>query len=733
MDVSPIYIVSKGRWDKLLTAKALDLVGVPYRVIVEADQRDKYARYVDEQLLLVLPQRYLDEYDTCDDLGGSKSKGPGAARNFALDHAIESGAAYHWVMDDNLHDFHRLHKNLKVPLRTPNGFIATEAFARRFANVPLAGLNYYSFCKTGDAVPPFVANTRVYSCILIRNDIGLRWRARYNEDTDLSLRVLKRGDCTIQMNAFLCGKVTTQRMKGGNTDEFYGAEGTRPKSDMIEQLHPDVAKVVWRFNRWHHHVDYSPFKANRLVLRDDWREAQGTDPSKLGFTLTTVDVARKDETPAYWNQREDKTMTAQENHLTPDEHSDLVGGSTAARRIGCPRSYQLEKLGPPDKGSSYAREGTALHEMMALILGQGKDPEELLPFTFTHEVEGWAFTVDHDLWEDKGQPALEAFDDYLDEQEALHGDEMRLLIEKRVEFPDIAGAFGTSDIMGLCGGEVYVMDWKFGHGIVSTKENKQLMFYATGALSTFSEFFGDVTTKTPVHLSIIQPASDPVCRTWSTTVGRLDDFTDELIDAVEEAKQDKARMARGEWCKFARCKTICPLHTNPLGVLAEHMQDLEKETGKPKLSEAVKADPKALDWAALMAEMLPVVEVVEDWCDEVRKQAKNLAEDGEKIEGYKLVEQTGRGRKWAVGVEELKKFFKNRKYTLDQYMPRSVISMPQAEKMLKKDKRTIPEDMIAQPSVTGHKLVREETEGDEVVTTASKVQQLANKLGAAAE
>jgi hypothetical protein len=33
---------------------------------------------------------------------------------------------------------------------------------------------------------------------------------------------------------------------------------------MLADLHPDVAKVVWRFNRWHHHVDYRAFKQNKL-------------------------------------------------------------------------------------------------------------------------------------------------------------------------------------------------------------------------------------------------------------------------------------------------------------------------------------------------------------------------------------------------------------------------------------------------------------------------------------
>ena len=53
-------------------------------------------------------------------------------------------------------------------------------------------------------------------------------------------------------------------MRGGNSADFYDAEGTLPKSQMLADLHPDVAKVVFKFNRWHHHVDYAGFKNNRL-------------------------------------------------------------------------------------------------------------------------------------------------------------------------------------------------------------------------------------------------------------------------------------------------------------------------------------------------------------------------------------------------------------------------------------------------------------------------------------
>jgi len=264
----PIYIPSKKRWHSRLTIKSLEYMNVPFSVIVEADEFDDYAKVVDKSKILILPQKYLDEYDTFDDLGFSKSKGPGAARNFAWDHSIEKGFKFHWVMDDNLDAFHRLNRNDKWEVSSGTIFKIMEDFVLRYGNIAMAGPNYYSFAKRTDSVAPFILNTRIYSCNLIRNDTPYRWRGRYNEDTDLSLRMLKDGWCTVQFNAFLQGKVTTQRMVGGNTEVFYSKEGTYNKSKMLEDMHPDVAKVVWRFNRWHHHVDYRPFKKNKLIFKD---------------------------------------------------------------------------------------------------------------------------------------------------------------------------------------------------------------------------------------------------------------------------------------------------------------------------------------------------------------------------------------------------------------------------------------------------------------------------------
>ena len=270
----PIYIVSKGRADSRLTSKSLEAMGVPYFIVVEEQEYVDYAKVIDPRKILILDKAYQRNYDTFDALGSSKSKGPGAARNFAWDHSISIGAKWHWVMDDNINMFFRLNHNLKVPVSDGTCFYVMEEFCLRYTNVGMAGPNYFMFASRKSKMPPYVLNTRIYSCNLIRNDVGIRWRGRYNEDTDLSLRLLKARWCTVQFNAFLQGKTTTQVLKGGNTDAFYAGEGTMPKSKMLVDMHPDVAKVVWRFKRWHHHVDYGQWKKMPLIAKPYAKQPQ---------------------------------------------------------------------------------------------------------------------------------------------------------------------------------------------------------------------------------------------------------------------------------------------------------------------------------------------------------------------------------------------------------------------------------------------------------------------------
>lgn len=283
---APVYIVSKGRATTGRTWKYLEEMGVPYHVVVEAAERDAYADVLGAERVLVLPQEYLDKYDTCDALGDTKSKGPGAARNFAWEHSILTAARWHWVMDDNIKGFYRLNHNMKLHVSDGTIFRAMEDFCARYMNVAMAGPQYHTFAYKNKKWAPFVLNTRIYSCNLIRNDVRYRWRGRYNEDTDLSLRMLKGKWCTVQFNAFLQDKTTTQVMKGGNNADFYEKEGTAPKSEMLVRLHPEVAKLITRWGRTHHYVDYRRFKDVTLVRRPGVEITDGVD--EYGMELVAV-------------------------------------------------------------------------------------------------------------------------------------------------------------------------------------------------------------------------------------------------------------------------------------------------------------------------------------------------------------------------------------------------------------------------------------------------------------
>lgn len=256
----PLYIPSKGRWDSRLTSKALEAMSIPYFIVIEEQEYDNYASVISPDMILVLDKKYQREYDTCDNLGDSKSKGPGPARNFIWDHSIKNGFAWHWVMDDNIKGFLRWNHSQKEKVNNGDIFWWMEEFVLRYKNIGMAGPNYSMFLPArSNDYPPFHQNTRIYSCNLIRNDVPFRWRGRYNEDTILSLDMLKAGWCTIIFNAFLQEKVRTQTLSGGNTEEFYNKEGTKAKSEMQVRVHPDCSKLVMRYGRIHHEVDYKRF------------------------------------------------------------------------------------------------------------------------------------------------------------------------------------------------------------------------------------------------------------------------------------------------------------------------------------------------------------------------------------------------------------------------------------------------------------------------------------------
>ena len=281
----PMYIVSKGRADTMFTSRSLSRMEIPHYIVIEPQDLESYEKALDtfnmREYVTLLVAPFSNHGD-----------GPGRARNWAWDHSISIGATSHWVLDDNISDFYRLHNNERIRFESGVGFQVMEDFVSRYDNVYIAGPQYRFFIDPNQKYPAYVANTRIYSTLLIRNDCKHRWRGRYNEDTDICLRVMKDGDSCLQFNAFMQGKAATQTVSGGNTAEFYHAEntendnfketgynteGTVNKSQMLVDMHPDVARLVWRYGRWHHFVDYGPFKTNKLKFKSGYDRPTGTN------------------------------------------------------------------------------------------------------------------------------------------------------------------------------------------------------------------------------------------------------------------------------------------------------------------------------------------------------------------------------------------------------------------------------------------------------------------------
>lgn len=254
----PIYVISKGRWDSRLTVKALEKIGIKFFVVIEPQEYENYAAVIDENKLLVLPFSNL-------------GNGSIPARNWVWEDSIKRGYKRHWILDDNLAWFAYISNNKKTKVKDSVCFRFIEDFTDKYENIGMSGMQYEMFTPSNANRRPFIFNTRVYSCILLNNEINHRWRGRYNEDTDLSIRILKDGWCTILSNIFVCKKMRTMTMKGGNTDLLYKDDGRYQMALSLKRQHPEILKIKRKFGRWQHSVDYRPFRKNKLIRKEGYK------------------------------------------------------------------------------------------------------------------------------------------------------------------------------------------------------------------------------------------------------------------------------------------------------------------------------------------------------------------------------------------------------------------------------------------------------------------------------
>lgn len=268
----PIYVPSKGRFENCITAKFLDGDRVPFRLVVEPQERDEYSSRFGDERVLVLP------------FSNRGSVIP--ARNWIKRHATEEGHERHWQLDDNIQDIWRHYRGERLHCRSGIALAVSEDFVDRYQNVAVAGLDYVMFAMFPKK--PFSMNTRVYSCSLILNRISHEWRGQYNEDADLCLQVLADGWCTLLIHAFLVQKTGTMSMKGGNTDEIYSGDGRLRMARSLERMWPGVVETTRRFKRPQHVIRDSWRKFDTPLIRKPEVNLDKLEPNEYGMKLRKV-------------------------------------------------------------------------------------------------------------------------------------------------------------------------------------------------------------------------------------------------------------------------------------------------------------------------------------------------------------------------------------------------------------------------------------------------------------
>lgn len=275
----PIYIITKGRWEKTLTIDTLEEMGIDFNICVEPDEYDNYISNpkIDKNKVIKLPENFSE-----------RKQGGIPVRNFVWQHSVDNGHKKHWIIDDNIDGFYRWNENIQKRVKDGVVFRVMEDYSDMWENLGLTSCQYASFVPgidTGRGA--VIRNTRTYSCILINTELldkrlEERWRGTYNEDTDLTLRVLSTKDlCTANFNAILSGKQTTGTMKGGNTTTIYefGEDkeqnakftGLQKKFDELKENWGDIIKFTnkkHKDGRPHHHISYTKLFKQPLILKE---------------------------------------------------------------------------------------------------------------------------------------------------------------------------------------------------------------------------------------------------------------------------------------------------------------------------------------------------------------------------------------------------------------------------------------------------------------------------------
>ena len=268
----PIYIPSHGRSESMLLPPHLKQHGVPFKLVVDESEWDKYCRAGYEEYLLKLPF-----------LNNGTSFPP---RVFITEHSRANGDHRHWQVDDNIRNFKYFDGKDRIYIHPGTALRLIENFADRWSNVAIYGPNYDCFNIPRSVKKPYRKNVHVYSCMCMLNSVPFTWRGPWNEDVDLCLQSLARGYCTISTVFIGSQKMATMTVKGGNSSAYQNLDSRAYGSRSLQQRWPGVVELVNKYGRPHFHVknNWQLFKDIPLKKDPDYI------PEKISIKMTVKEA-----------------------------------------------------------------------------------------------------------------------------------------------------------------------------------------------------------------------------------------------------------------------------------------------------------------------------------------------------------------------------------------------------------------------------------------------------------
>ena len=292
----------------------------------------------------------------------------------------------------------------------------------------------------------------------------------------------------------------------------------------------------------------------------------------------------------------------------------FLAASASERWLHCPPSAKLCAQ-EDDQGSEYARQGSDAHALCEHLLLKALGRETRNP------------TEDLTYYDAEMQEAAEAYAAFVMSQVAeaktLCPDPL-ICVEQTVDFSKwVQHGFGTADALIVADDTLYITDMKYGVGCLVSADgedgtgNSQLKCYALGALDTF----GDLYDIKRIRLSIFQPRRENI-DTFELTKADLLQWADEILAPIAKlAYEGQGEFEAGNHCQFCKVKATCRKR-------AEYAMELAKY----EFAEGPTLEPDEI------AEILPQIDTLVAWADDIKKYALNQALAGVKFPGFKLVE-----------------------------------------------------------------------------------------------